>query len=115
MANGSDDVWTPTIALVGLVGAIVLFALIVLLQVVYYHVVAAQFNVKQIEQTPAELSENLARQQAKLHEPPGWVDQRKGILHIPIESAMVLVVREYSPPKNGPEGATRTEGKSHGK
>lgn len=88
-----DDVRTSTVALVGFVGSIVVVAIIVLLQVIYYRMAADQFRQKDLDQTLTELAEVLNVQQAKLTQ-YRWVDQAKGIVAIPIDRAMSLVVRE---------------------
>lgn len=61
-----DDLKTPTIALVGFVGAILMFALIVLLQVVYYHIEYRLRQQRDYDQPPAELGNVVAQQQARL-------------------------------------------------
>lgn len=90
-----EDVRTSTLALVGLLGAILTFAVVVLLMVVYYRVSARERYEKQISQAPAELSNLVANQQARLAE-YRWVDQQKGVVTIPIDRAMQLVVSELS-------------------
>ena len=76
-----DDLKTPTIALVGFVGAILMFAVIVLLQVVYYHIDYRLRQRKDYSQPPAELGNVVAQQQAKLADHD-------------IEKAMETVVRD---------------------
>lgn len=90
-----EDVRTSTLALVGLLGAILTFAVVVLVMVVYYRVSARERYEKQISQAPAELSNLVANQQARLAE-YRWVDQQKGVVTIPIDRAMQLVVSELS-------------------
>lgn len=91
-----DDVKTRTIVLVGAVATIAVVGLILLLEVVYYQVAARQLHDKQINQTPLELAEMLTRQQARLFDAPGWRDRKAGQVHIPIDLAMDLVVRELA-------------------
>jgi dsRNA-specific ribonuclease len=93
-----EDVKTTTIALVGLIGAIVTFAVMLSLMALYYYASARQVLNKQINQAPAELSELVARQEASLAE-YRWVDQSKGVVAIPIDQAMKLVVAELSTAK----------------
>lgn len=90
-----DDTNTPTIALLGFLGAISVFAIIVLLEVVYYHVAAQQEYQKDISQPYVELSNVLQEQQARL-ETYRWVDEKKKIVAIPIQRAMDLVVGDLS-------------------
>jgi hypothetical protein len=88
-----DDIKTSSIALVGFVGAIVLVAIIFALQVVYYHVAAAQFQEKDIQPPMAELQKATNAQQAELTAYRS-VDKTKGVVAIPIDRAMDLVVQE---------------------
>jgi len=92
---GHEDVKTSAVALVGFLGAVVLFALIILLQVVYYWAAERQVQRKEIDAPESELREAVAAQQAKL---VGyrWVDQKQGIVAIPIQRAMDLVVRDLA-------------------
>lgn len=92
-----DDVKTSTVALVGLIGAIVTFAVMLLVMVLYQQVSTRLVYDRQISQAPAELSEAIANQEARLAE-YRWVDQPKGVVAIPIERAMELVVSELSSP-----------------
>jgi hypothetical protein len=90
-----DDVNTPVIAVVGLISALVFFASILLLQVMFYRIEARQRYEKDISQPPAELTALVQRQQARLAE-YRWVDEKKRIAAIPIERAMELVVANPS-------------------
>lgn len=90
-----DDLNTPVIALVGFIGAVVLFAIIVFLQVVFYRVEARQRYEKDISQAPAELTTLVHNQQARLAE-YHWFDEKKKIVSIPIQRAMELVAAELS-------------------
>ncbi len=88
-----DDVNTPVIALVGLISALLFFASIILLQVMFYRIEAQQRYEKDISQPPAELTALVQQQQARLAE-YRWVDEKKGVVAIPIDRAMELVVAE---------------------
>ncbi|MEN6492719.1 MAG: hypothetical protein ABFD16_00390 [Thermoguttaceae bacterium] len=90
-----DDVKSGTIALVGLIVAILTFAVVILVMVVYYQASARERYQKQTSQAPAELATVTANQQARLAE-YRWVDQSKGIVTIPIDRAMELVVADQS-------------------
>jgi hypothetical protein len=93
MATG-DDVNTPVIALVGFISAILFFAIIVLLEVVFYWAEGEQ-HAKDLNQPPQELATLVHNQQARLAE-YRWVDQKKGVVAIPIDRAMELVVADLS-------------------
>ena len=110
-----DDLNTPAIALVGLIGAIVVFAIVVLLMVVFYRVEADQQFAKDVSQPYGQASRLAADQQGRLAS-YGWVDQKRGIAYIPVTRAMELVVSELAqdpeadvtgvapPPDAGKEG-----------
>jgi hypothetical protein len=88
-----NDVKTSKIALVGVLGSIIVVILVVLLQVIYYHAVAVQFQEKDVDVPLVELQRTVSAQQAKLLQ-YHWVDQGKGVVAIPIDRAMEIVVRE---------------------
>ena len=106
-----NDLNTSVIAVVGLLGAILVFAIIVLLMVVFYRFEARQ-QAELYRQPPAEVSNLVAEQQAKLAR-YRWVNEEEKIVAIPISRAMDLVVAELSqeteaaedvPPENGGKG-----------
>jgi hypothetical protein len=88
-----DGLNTPVIALVGVVSAILTFAVIIGVQVLYYHVAAAQNEVKVIEARNEEADSKLAEQDAKLAE-YRRLDPAQGRVALKIERAMALVVDE---------------------
>jgi hypothetical protein len=93
--NFSDDLNTPKIAVVGFISAIVVFALIILMQVMFYWAEARQRLVKDIDQPYLEYANLTADQQAKLAKYQ-WIDQKEKIVAIPIKRAMRLVVDDLS-------------------
>jgi hypothetical protein len=92
MATG-DDVNTPVIALVGFISALLFFAIIILLEVAFYWAEAQQRYEKDMSQAPLELTTLTHNQQARLAE-YRWVDEKKGVVAIPIDRAMELVVAD---------------------
>ena len=84
---------TPLTALVGVVFAIVLFALVVFLQAFFYRQEAAEDARKAVAVPPEELSQLRAQQLETLHS-YRYVDPRAGVVAIPIDRAMELVVRD---------------------
>lgn len=102
-----DDLNTPMIAIVGFLGAIATFAIIVVLQVLYYQLEAVEQYKKEVSQAPAELSNVLADQEAKL---AGyrWVDQQKRLVAVPIDRAMRLVVDDLAAGRDPVRYAPRT-------
>jgi hypothetical protein len=100
-----DDVNTPAIALVGFISALLFFAIIILLQVMFYRIESRQ-RAEDLRQPPAELTALVQRQQATLAD-YRWIDQKKGIAAIPIDRAMELAVADLAKPpkaKSGKEG-----------
>jgi hypothetical protein len=90
---GQDELDTSAVALVGFVGAIVLFAVIVVLVVVFYQVEAREQYAKDTSQAYGQVSRLAADQQGRLAG-YGWVDEEDGVARIPIDRAMDLVVSE---------------------
>jgi hypothetical protein len=89
-----NDVNTPVIAMVGFLSAILFFAIVVFLEVLFYRTEAQQRTVDNA--VPAqELTTLVQNQQARMAE-YRWVDQKKGQVAIPIHRAMELVVAELS-------------------
>ncbi len=92
---GYEDVKTSAVALVGFLAAVVLLVIVILLQVVYYWAAARQVQRKEIDAPQLAQRDVVAAQQAKLAE-YRWVDQKKGIVAVPIDRAMDLVVRDLA-------------------
>ncbi len=90
-----EDVKTSTIALAGLIGAIVTFAMILLLMVIYYRVDNQQTQIKQTDEPPAEWSNLKTAQEGKLAS-YRWVDPKRRIVAIPIDLAERLVTAEVA-------------------
>ncbi len=84
---------TPLTALVGVVFAIVLFALVVSLQALFYRQEADENERKAVSSPPEELARARTEQLETLHG-YRYVDARAGVVAIPIDRAMELVVRE---------------------
>lgn len=81
------------ILVVGLVGFILVFAIVVGLQAVYYQAEDDQNATKVISQAPEELSRLRSQQQEQLNT-YRWIDQKTGVVGIPIDRAMEIIVRE---------------------
>jgi hypothetical protein len=90
-----NDINTPAIALVGFLSAILFFAIVILLQAIFYQYQAQQRLESGASQSPLELTNLVQNQQARLAE-YRWVDQKKGVVAIPIDRAMELVVADLS-------------------
>jgi hypothetical protein len=90
-----NDLNTSTIALVGFVGALLTFVLIVALQVLYFAVSREQTQRKVIGASTAGSDTLLAEQEVRLTR-YGWIDRQEKQVVVPIERAMDLVVDELS-------------------
>ncbi len=84
---------TPLTALVGVVFAIVLFVIVVFLQAFFYRQEAEENTRKVVAVAPEELS-RLKAQQIETLNSYRYVDPSAGVVAIPIDRAMALVVRD---------------------
>jgi hypothetical protein len=91
--TSGDGLNTPLIAVVGFVSAILTFALIIGVQVLYYHAAATETDRKVIAVRNEEADDLVAQQEAKLARYE-WRDRAQGQAVIPVERAMQLVVQE---------------------
>jgi len=82
-----DELKAGLIATVGIIGALLLILILLLAQVMFYHA-----------QRWEQLGSLTARQEALLQ---GYrvVDAREGVVAIPIDRAMDLVVKEHAGPE----------------
>jgi hypothetical protein len=102
-----NDVNTPAIVMVGFISTLLIFASVILLQVMFYDMEAQQRYEKDVSQPFHELTSLVQKQQARLAE-YRWVDEKKGVTAIPIDRAMELVVADLSKKS---EPAVKKEGK----
>jgi hypothetical protein len=88
-----DDPDVPLSAVIGLIGVILLFVIIVALQAVFYNMESTELERK----VGSQRDEELARLEASQRETLAtyrWIDQGGGVVGIPIERAMELVAAE---------------------
>jgi len=90
-----DEVDTPLISVIGAFGAVVVFAIMIALQVIYNEA-HSDLRTRLDDVQPAELSDLVAQQQAALVE-YGY-DQNSEKYTIPIRQAMQETVEELSQP-----------------
>ena len=88
----SDPDATSTLV-VGIVGTILLVVTVVFVQGLYEKTNRAELAGKVVREAPAELRLLRVSQLERL-ETPRWIDKSKGIVAIPIDRAMEIVVRE---------------------
>lgn len=88
-----NDVSTATLAVLGTLGGLLTFAIIVLVTVVFNQVQNREEYAKQVNYQPQQVADLAHDQLGQLTE-VRWVDRQKGIVAIPIDRAMVAVVNE---------------------
>lgn len=86
-----DDIDTPMIVLIGILSAILLFALIVMLMVWYEYAKDHQFQSKVVAEKPAELSSLVSLQQGNINA-YRWVNEASQTVAIPIDIAMQKII-----------------------
>ena len=85
------DIHTSTIALIGVLGALLVFAAIIAIQVVVYWSTEQFRQVRIVQVIPGDRFEVVARQRANLRQ-HRWVDPERRIVAIPIDHAQERVV-----------------------
>lgn len=88
-----DDPNAPMTVVVGIVGCILVFVIIVALQALFHEAKDAEFRRKVINQKPEQLRSLRSEQLEQLNS-YRWVDQQAGVVAIPIDRAMELMVQE---------------------
>jgi len=97
VSDADSDPNTPRTVLVGFVGTVLLVVIIVALQTLFYNVEKKEYQRKIVNQIPEELASLKAQQTENLHA-YRWIDKASGIVAIPIDRAIELVVQESSNP-----------------
>ena len=93
MAAAKENLDTGLIITIGILLVVLVFVLILLVQGWFYQAQTEEHVRKVIEPRAEELASAVAEQQEALHS-YRVVDQEQGMVAIPIERAMELVVRE---------------------
>ncbi len=84
-----------TTLLVGLIGFALVMVTVIGTDALYRATDDAEFRAKNYGVVPAELSRLRSQQLEELHS-YRWIDQSKGVVGIPIDRAMELMVREQA-------------------
>jgi hypothetical protein len=92
MANNSDPNTSWTV-LVGFIGTVLMIVTVFALQALYHSVENREFAEKVLDQRPEELM-LLRNDQIENLSTYRWVNKASGVVAIPIELAMDLVVRD---------------------
>lgn len=82
---------------VGTVCVLLTVVVFIGLEVLYYKTAGAEFSRKKVETTSVEL-ESTRAEQSQLLENYRWVDKDAGVVSMPIERAMELIVEEHAKP-----------------
>ena len=90
-----DDLNVRSIALIGGVGAVLVFVAIVAVQVIFFRYNEQQYQDKVLAVPARQADETLLAQRQRLMTAGPGADAEKGEKSIPIERAMTAVVAEY--------------------
>ena len=88
-----DDPNVAASAVVGIIGAIGLFVIIVLLQTWFYRA-AEDERYRKVYSQPYQELQKIDNEQLELLGSYGWISETDGVAHIPIERAMTLVAED---------------------
>jgi len=88
-----DTIHTPTIVVVGFISAILTFCVVLAAQAVFFAADHGEAQRKLAAPIATPLTEGLTQQENRLAG-YGWVDPAKGLVSIPVDNAMNLVVEE---------------------
>ena len=88
-----DDPNVSASAVIGIIGAILLFVVIVALQALFYSAEEAE-RARKVHGRAGEEAERLTAEQQEILNSYRWIDQQAGVVGIPIERAMELVAGE---------------------
>ncbi len=100
-----------TVAFVGLVGAVSVFLVVILLQIVFYRMQEMETARKALSAGPQEVAQLDAQQGAELTG-YAWVDEASSVARIPIERAMELTVDALNNPPPPEEEDEEVEAES---
>lgn len=105
-----DDIQIRTLAVVGVVGALLVFVAIVALQVVYFRYEKAEYERKVIDAPTRQVDTQVAAQVKRLTTAGEGADAEKGEKRIPIDRAMSLVLADYRGRTAGAEDGVERSG-----
>jgi len=97
--NPHDDPATGPVVMTGIVGTLVVIAVVIALVGLYNHT-AAQMRERANEQPVISAAQVRAAQLARLHT-PRWIDRKKGIVSLPIDEAIRRTSRELAASRDG--------------
>jgi len=89
------DPKAATTVLVGLVGFLIVIVCVIMVQALWYGANEREFALKNYSAAPQELAQLRASQLAALNS-YRWLNEKEGVVGIPIERAIELIVRELN-------------------
>ena len=92
----TSDPNAPVTLAVAIAGAILLVVIVVLLEAYFFHAESEENRRKVVAVVPEELAQARADQIGLLHS-YRWIDEKQGVVGIPIERAMELIAAEQAP------------------
>jgi len=98
-----DEIRATPIVIVGIVGSILTVVIILLLSVLFLHAKQAEIYDKSSGPAPDDIRRLRSEQLETLTE-YRWVDEKKGIVRIPIDRAMDLLVKESAEKRDSGSG-----------
>lgn len=88
-----SDPRSSSTLIVGAVGIVLLVVVVILLEVLFYDTAETEYQRKVVAEQPQQLRLLQAEQRDRLNA-YRWVDRENGVVALPIERAMELVVKE---------------------
>ncbi len=102
-----DDINTPLVAVIGFISAIVVFAIIVGVQALYFGYERSVIE-QQETRSPSVGAANLIAEQETRLQRQGWINREEGRIAISIDRAMQVVVDDLRQEQKGKEAAGDT-------
>lgn len=93
MAAAKEDLHLPLIFTIGALFVILLFVMILLLQAYFYQAARQEYQAKVVAPRNEALAADLTAQQEELNR-YRWIDQEQGIVGIPVERAVELIIQD---------------------
>ncbi len=104
--GNEGDPKTGLTATIGIVGSLILILIVVALQALFYHVEDDIYS--EIYAEPNLDVRMVKAQQLEVLNSYGWVDREKGVVRIPIDRAIEMVIAEPSGRAAAPGEGTAT-------
>ncbi len=96
MAALEDKVNTGTLLIIGVVGSVITFLIVMVLRVSYYNMVDSMQAERGNAGMNLEERNEIRAEQREALESYGWVDREAGTVRIPIEDAKKLVLKDLA-------------------